>query len=55
MHAGQSATRLRLWRRRSALAVNRNVYRMVSDGDKVLLMQKLTIWEQKCAQDGQRE
>ena len=35
------------------LAVNRNVYRMVSDGNEVLPMQKRTIWEQKCARDGQ--
>ena len=55
MRAGQSATGLGLWQQRGALTVNRNVQRMVSDGNEVLLMQKCTIWEQKCAWDGQRE
>ena len=31
MRAGQSATGLRLWRQKRALAVNRNVHRMVND------------------------
>ena len=54
MRAGQSATGSTLWRRRSALTVNRNVQRTVSDRNETPLMRKRTIWEQKCAWDGQR-
>ena len=54
MRAGRLATRLRLWRERSALAVNRNIQGMVSDGNGTQLMQKRTIWEQKCARDSQQ-
>ena len=46
---------LGLWWQRSALAMNRNIHRMVSDGDEVLLMQKHTIREQKCTRDSQRQ
>ena len=53
MRVGRLAMRLRLWQERRALSVNRNLHRMISDGDEVLLMQKCTIWEQKCARDSQ--
>ena len=54
MRAGRLATRLRLWWERRALAVNRNAQGMVSDGNETPLMQKHTIWEQKCARDSQQ-
>ena len=43
MRTGQSAMKMRLWRRRSALAVNRNVQRTVSDRDEAPMMRKRTV------------
>ena len=43
MRAGRLATRLRRWRERSALAVNRNIQGTVSDRDEAPMMRKGTV------------